>query len=399
MDKDFVSISSPLAFQPPTSTRTSPSYGAVTATASLSPSSHETKPTKRHTSGMFCRIRNKLFCRQPPPKQSKDFEKHFEGACDQTHHAATASWRFATVLSVVVAIIAAFRLKPVYRFYEDRMPEWSWDRNVYISRDAYSNSGMADESSGLRISLIAQVTEDLAMKQFSKVSSRPNRAYARQWHMDYTEYYAGRVSYSSKSCFDKTFVLQTLVQKQLDESKDPPPLWPHAPSVRYDAIVLLPSDAIITDMDDDIVSALLPRNKLAAIAGWTNSREKLGSNTGIILFNLAHEYAAKTADMWWATSQEIFQTCGADNGIATLIDAIASVMDVHAGETLEDLIQPMSEYPNGTVGNHVIKCLPSSVPGARSELFLSNQQQHVETIHQTADSVCYRFYPKCEVVL
>ncbi|KAL3907767.1 MAG: hypothetical protein SGILL_008740, partial [Bacillariaceae sp.] len=329
-----------------------------------------------------------------PPHAQKDDKTQFVEACEQTHQATTLSWRVATIFSIAFAILAAVRAKPVYRFYEDRMPEWIWDKNVYITRDA-----TADDSPGARISLIAQVTENAAMRQFSEVSNRPNRAYARQWQMDYTEYYAGRVSYSSKSCYDKAYVLYTLAEKQRDEAHNPSPRWPHAPRVQYDAIVLLPSDAIITDMDGDIVDTLLPRNKLAAIAGWTSSQEKLRSSTGIILFNLSHKHAMQVVESWWKSSQEPYQKCGAANGISTLIDAIASVMDQEAGETLDDLINPLSEIPNGTVGNRVIKCLPSSVPGARSELFLSNQQQHVETIHQTADSVCYRFWPKCEVVV
>ena len=81
---------------------------------------------------------------------------------------------YVHLFSIAVAILAASRAKPVYRFYEDRMPEWIWDKNVYISRDT-----AADESSAAsRLSLIAQMTEDVAMRQFSEVSNRPNRAYA-----------------------------------------------------------------------------------------------------------------------------------------------------------------------------------------------------------------------------
>jgi len=146
------------------------------------------------------------------------------------------------------------------------------------------------------------------------------------------------------------------------------------------------------------VDTLLPSDKLVAIAGWTNSREKFSSISGVVLFNLRHKHAVRVIDLWWTRSQESWETCGAADGISTLIDAIATAMDQQSGETLDNLIEPISEYPNGILGDHVIKCLPASVPGSRSEIFLSNMQQSEEAIHQTADSVCYRFYPKCEVL-
>ncbi|KAL3913846.1 MAG: hypothetical protein SGILL_006332 [Bacillariaceae sp.] len=412
MDDDIVPFGSRLRENRPLAMKYSTTYGAVTIPVSSSdppprPSDHDgqqgKEKTKPNCNGVFCRIRNKLFCLQQD-RLPKDDKSRLEEALDQTHRVATISWKIATILSVIVAVIAVFRAKPLYEYYDNRTPEWKWDRNVYIST---SSSGSGDRSgsdtdvplAGARTSLVVQVTEDMVMRPFGKVSDRPNRAYARQWKLDYVEYYAGRAVYSSKSCFDKTFVLHTLVEKQREDTKDPSSLWPHAPRILYDTIVLIPPDAIITDMDEDIVEALLPRNKLAAIAGWRNSREKFSSSSGIVLFNLAHRHAMKVVDLWWKISQEPYQTCGAANGISALIDAIAVVMDQEKGESLEDLIQPIPDYPNGTVGSHVIKCLPSAVPGARSELFLSNQQQSVETIHQTADSVCYRFYPKCEVVL
>jgi hypothetical protein len=189
------------------------------------------------------------------------------------------------------------------------------------------------------------------------------------------------------------------MEKQLEEKRDSPALWPHPPRVQYDAIVLLPSDAIIMEMDDNIVDTMLPPEKLVAIAGWKSSHEEMESRSGVILFNLDHKHAWKVTNLWWTLSQLNFETCGAANGISTLIDAIASTMDQDIGETLDSLIHPIPESADGALGKHcVIKCLPSTVPGARHQLVLSNLQQSHENIHQTADSVCYRFYPKCELI-
>jgi hypothetical protein len=369
------------------------------------PAERSTTATTSLCAGLFSQLRIRLLVYRPNSTVPNEDKSQCEKEHDRGNHVTTLSWKIAFFLSIAVAMIAVFRFKPVYEFYENRTPEWIWDRNVYITRisdDSTSNespeSGELVPTSRSRIALIAQLTEGLAMKHFSDVSARPNRAYARQWKVDYVQYYAGRVSYSPKSCFDKVFVLRTLAGKQIEEAKDPPPLWPHPSRVQYDAVLLLPSDAIVMDMDGDIIDVLLPREKLVAIAGWTNSLEKFASISGVVLFNLRHRHAMKVIDLWWTMSQEMCKTCGADNGISALIDAIATVMDPWRGETLDLLIEAIPEHSNGKLGNKIIKCLPSSVPGARSEIFLSNMQQSGEIIHQTADSVCYRFYPKCEVV-
>ncbi|KAG7361250.1 hypothetical protein IV203_036350 [Nitzschia inconspicua] len=355
---------------------------------------------------LFARLRFQMFCChfRSDGKSLDGSYNHLEKEIDRSNssnsrHATIVSWKAAMWLSVAVALIAAIRAKPVYEYYEDRTPEWTWDRNVYLTRGGGSGEGNeGPETSSSRTALIAQVTESLAMKRFSEVAARPNRAYARQWNMDYVQYYAGRVSYSSKSCFDKAFVLKTLAEKQNEDGMDAPTLWPHSLRVQYDAILLLPSDAIVMDMDENIIDVLLPNDKLAAIAGWTSSLGKLASNSGVVLFNLRHRHTMNVINLWWNMSQEVYQTCGAENGISTLIDAVAAVVDHNEGEILDDLIESIHEHPNGALSNKIIKCLPNSVPGSRSELFLSSLQQSCEIIHQTADSTCYRFYPKCEVV-
>jgi hypothetical protein len=391
-------------------------YGAL---RSISSFEHSTYPdrnaspgicsktsTSTLSAGLFSQLQIRVFVYCPFSSSPHEDKSQFEKKLDWGNHATTISWRIALFFSVAVFVIGTFRFKPVYENYENRTPEWIWDRHVYMPRRrSDSTSGEKSENDEIvavsngRIALIAQLTEGLAMKPFSDVSARPNRAYARQWKVDYVQYFAGRVSYSPKSCFDKALVLKTLAEKQLEEDHDPPhSLWPHPLRVQYDAVLLLPSDAIVMDMDGDIMNVLLPRDKLVAIAGWTNSHEKFASISGVVLFNLRHRHAMEVVDMWWTLSQERRKTCGADNGISTLIDAIAIVMDQWNGETLDHLIEAIPEHSNGTLGDQIIKCLPSSVPGARSEIFLNNMQQSGEIIHQTADSVCYRYYPKCEVV-
>lgn len=363
--------------------------------------------------------------------------------------ATTFTLTIRILLSIAIAIIA-FRIgTPYYSYIEESkmtmmmMPEWKWDRNVYIPPTAIvaahtENSPQQQEPAvvvvPLRFSLIAQLAADAAMERLADVSSRPNRAYARQWKMDYVRYAAGRRAYSATSCFDAAYVLRAVIgmdaerhqgedgageqepsplSSSLSLSSPPPPApWPQQhplPSpqpqpqpreavVRYGSVVLLPADAIVMDLDQNIVERTLPQEKLVAISGWVDGGRNLDASSGLIVFNLDHRYATTVANLWWDMLQGSVETCGATNGVSTLIQVIATVMD-DATESLDDLIEPMKEHANGALGKQLsIKCLPSSVPGSRIEILTNSLHESTELLQQTADSVCYRFYPKCEVV-
>jgi hypothetical protein len=336
---------------------------------------------------------------------SSDSQDQDEANVDtQADPIATISWKVVSLISIAIAVVSILRGRPCHSCIEDRkMQEWEWDRNVYIpttsvSADAYNRS-TSPQLPQMEVTLIAQVAADKAMKRLSDISSRPNRAYARQWKIDYVKYSAGRRTYSTKSCFDNAYVLQAVAEKQEGDAREQlPPLWPHAPRVHYDSIVLLPPDAIIMDLDQNIVELILPQEKLVAISGWVGSKQILDASSGLVAFNLGHKYAAAVASLWWEMTQDHQVTCGATNGVSTLIQAISIVLD-DASESLDDLIEPMEEQASGALGEQrPIKCLPSSVPGSRIEILTNSLQESTETLQQTADSVCYRFYPKCEVV-
>jgi hypothetical protein len=349
-------------------------------------------------------------------------------------HVSVNSWKVATLVSVLVVLVAYCwnAIKPYNRLTRfslpaDLLPEWEWDRNVYFPAASPQEDGAAAiQNTNKRLSLIAAVTPEKPLKRLTDVSSRVNRAYARQWQMDYTEYSAGFQLHNEKACFSKAYVLKTIVemdQKQQqqyesshsDGSSAPQLLWPTPTRVRYDAIVLLPSDAIILDLDQNVVESMLPRDKLAAISGWDQTIDKLPSNSGVVLVNLHHEFAGPVAALWWEKSQNPSQSCGADNGLNLLIDAIAELFAETTGsgsgindhsdgedepkqQHWTDLIEPIREHSNGVLGDQSIKVIPGLVPGDRIDFLSRNLDACSQTLQQTTDSVCYRFYPRCEVV-
>ena len=347
----------------------------------------------------------------------------------------------------------------------DLLPKWEWDRNVYLPppfpatgasqqqqqpEEEISKSGVHDSivtnsshnvKNHRRLALIAAITPDKSLRRLTEMSSRVNRAYARQWQMDYTEFSAGFRFHNEKSCFDKSYVLKTIIEEmatgsttvnahdhyasssrldssstlyddnfEVDEEESPP-------RVPYDAIVLLPSDAIILDLDQNIVDTLLPPQKLAAISGWNQIGDdnKLPSNAGVVMINLRHELAKPVAELWWKFSQHRSISCGDDTGLNLLLEAVAHVFSesTDANSTAEhldrqqqqqqhdqwtDLIADIHERSNGVLGDQSIKVIPGLVPGDRTDFLSHNMAECGEMLQQTTASVCYRFYPRCEVV-
>jgi hypothetical protein len=325
----------------------------------------------------------------PPPQ---DESKAQQGR----DFALTISRRTVIFLSVVIGLLACFK-KRSYEYILPGIPEWQWDHNVYITHNSD-----AQLSENKEIALIAQVVSSRPLKMLSDVSSRPNRAYARQWGVDYTQYSSGRPSYDPKACFDKIFVLNTILDKQNLEANESSLLWSHPEKVRYDSMILLPPDSIVTNLDTNLFEAMLPPNRLAAIAGFTDTdtdTKKLNSEYGIIIFNLRHKYADAVAKLWWDMASPPEVSCGASIDLGMLLSAIATVMD--PSEDFDDLIHAIGESSDGFVGEHMIKCIPPSVPGPRPrlELLMENLEDSKTNLQETADAVCYRYYPICEVIV
>jgi hypothetical protein len=305
----------------------------------------------------------------------------------------TNTWIAIIFISIAVAIAGCLHGQSYYYI----SPAWNFDYNVYIPRgDDYNPLGSR------RISLIAQIDSSRSLQQLADISGRPNRAYAKEWGMDYVRYDSGHGTVNQISCFDKINVLNIIMDKQRkyetnssDSSSLSSRSWvlPSERVLQYESIILLPTDAIITELDTNLVDAMLPRNKLAAISGL-DINMKLRSNSGIVVFNTKHEHSNAVARLW--LDMTIDTTCGANNDLDILLAAISSVLEEK--ETLENLLEPLYESRNGFVGDRLIRSIIPSVPGSRSAYLLRNIEESSASLQEIADSVCYRFYPKCEVL-
>eukprot|EP00522_Entomoneis_paludosa_P018392 CAMPEP_0172453244 /NCGR_PEP_ID=MMETSP1065-20121228/10659_1 /TAXON_ID=265537 /ORGANISM="Amphiprora paludosa, Strain CCMP125" /LENGTH=518 /DNA_ID=CAMNT_0013205423 /DNA_START=5 /DNA_END=1561 /DNA_ORIENTATION=+ len=338
-------------------------------------------------------------------------------------------WRViaATLACIVVSILYHMRGHIYQDLYLLEQPEWRWDHNVYSPQQQQSSSysthegnhqeGCTDvvtEATGEttkchRNMLIAQVSGgNTVLNEMSSICSRPNRAYARRWGRDYVQY-SKPVKNLVRSCFDKVTVLSTIlerqeqhhVQQQQQATASTNNNWmqqlPQPPRVIYDTVALFPPDAIIMDLDQDLLD-LLPPDKLLAIAGWDIHASVIHDSNfaDVLLVNLQHEYAATVVQVWQSMVEPPV-TCGAGNDLAILLQAVESVLAPH--EDLSSVVVSLGETNKGLIAdNHAIKVIPLPVPGHKANMLTATHTESKAILQTTADSVCYRYYPRCEVL-
>jgi hypothetical protein len=367
----------------------------------------------------------------------------------------------------------------------DVQPEWSWDHNIYNPQQQQQRGGKPPSSSssaGVAVTagaqqqqqprnlLLAQMAGSAALQSMAEITSRPNRAYARQWGRDYV-LYKGSAQTLERTCFDKVVVLSTILDKQLlsvshsttTTTTTTTDFWsslagasgsisttsthqkqPVAStrSVQYDVVALFPPDATMTNLDSDLLN-LMPPDKLLAIARWelvpdvsssSSSSTSFATMTqalssGIVLFNLRHKYASTVVKLWQSMVEPPV-SCGACNDLLILLHAVQTVLEqdeqdiIHDGKNhannnnnvnnnddsvggmsnniimnaMSSVVATLDETDDGFVGGYSIKTIPLSVPAPKATMLLTNEATSRTELQKTADSVCYRYYPKCEVL-
>lgn len=268
-------------------------------------------------------------------------------------------------------------------------PVWQWDHNVYDPPVAVHTSNRTE----LPISATTGVASDpppasgrnLLLLQFSSsatdswadITSRPNRAYARQWGRNYVLY---RGNHDGNSDLDLSRILMRLVSNNANGLL-----------LYYDAVILLPPDAIIVDLDYDLLE-LLPESKLLAMSDPTLC--ELPQNQ-VLLYNLRHPLAKDVSHQWQDALEK-----GPPPPAATACKGTQLLQQIilasNNSNNKKNLLADLAETNSGLVPE-------PTTPGAFclkqcSLLPQSNDEIKMACLHTTADSVCYRYYPKCELL-
>jgi hypothetical protein len=284
----------------------------------------------------------------------------------------------------------------------------------YISREQETNNNASrselqflslspsERNNKQRNLLLVQVAGNTLRNELVDITSRPNRAYAHQWRRDYVRYSSNnglvKTSKLDRTCVDQVAVMNTILEKQRRESEGwrVPQLQQRV--VSYDVIALLPADAVIRDLDYDLLD-LLPDDKLVALAGWKREDPWAvsGSRINVVFFNLGHRYADRVVKAWSDAVKSKRVTCGAGLEVSILLDAIQSVLE--SDEELSSMIHPLGQTDQGFVGDGSNEfAIKGLAPSSRAVVSMSSLPDTAASLQTTADSVCYRYYPKCEVL-
>ena len=304
---------------------------------------------------------------------------------------------------------------------------WEWDHYLYNSQNSAlpieaKNQFLASNRNLLIVQVVgAQDGSDLhaSMVQFSEISSRPNRAYARKWGRNFVRYIPAPPNNANFQCdgVDHVVILNAILdgqQPRMSESAD---------SIPYDALVLLPPDAIITDLDYDLL-AMIPKSRLVSFVGMQRRQHHTGE---VVFWNLQHKLTHKVAQHLW---NEMVRPNEEDDNRALLCESGKSYIDLLLDEVLpsvfkddgdvRSLVESLDETSEGFVfvnsqpvsseidpsasaadpmPSYCLKCFPPTGSSSKTaQLFLSNPDAIGVTLQNTADAVCYRYYPKCEVL-
>mmetsp|Transcript_26913 Transcript_26913/g.39849 ORF Transcript_26913/g.39849 Transcript_26913/m.39849 type:complete len:395 (-) Transcript_26913:99-1283(-) len=340
---------------------------------------------------------------------------------------------------------------------------WKWDYNHYspflplLPDDENDTSQPPYKRTR---TLIIQSLPPGAEEELLKITSRVNRAYAKRWGFDYLSY-VGQDPYSSlltkvfqmgevknndtsKYCKHVTHDGGDSVSDGDDEESDdcttrdendadaniasPPPAT--IPSVytsptvalrQYSTVMLLQSDAIIVDLDYNILDLI--RDDQLVSCGMNqnfNTDEGLWDvYSDVIMWNLRHRLFYNVTQLWVESDEN--RVDGMDGVVSSsnsnesiVRDLVQVLMSVNVGVDKNKNTQNQNQENTSASKNAVavVQEIPremvSGLDGrvikqARHSSKIQSITNHdlkmmIPVIQGISDTVCYRYYPQCEIV-
>jgi hypothetical protein len=152
---------------------------------------------------------------------------------------------------------------------------------------------------------------------------------------------------------------------------------------------MLDSNAIIVDLDFDIRS-LIPVNKL--LSNGIRSEDIKDMYSDVMLWNIDIPEAMNISAKWMEASQNVVLKNLNISSNQLLLQVIQKELSIHDQIELLQLIP--QQFVNKLDGT-IIKQDGTAVQDVVS---ISDLPIIIPTLQGIADSVCYRFYPQCEVI-
>jgi len=161
----------------------------------------------------------------------------------------------------------------------------------------------------------------------------------------------------------------------------------------YDTVLFLDSNAMIVQLDYDVLD-LIARDKMLAMVGGTGDQIHRSKYSDVMLWNLEHPQALNVSDSWIEKSQTSLHNENA-NSQTLLMNVLNNEVHQLNGSDREDLLDPIPEPMVDGLQGTVIK---QDSKYTTQVVEQSDLPQIMPVVQGIADSVCYRFYPQCEVV-
>jgi len=251
--------------------------------------------------------------------------------------------------------------------------EWNWyhystsnnhntttTRNVqtrHTGLDTYLEfTNTKSNTTATRKVLISQYTGlDAAYLEFTNITQRANKAYANKWNYDYllmkgTAFNSNQVGISA---YNKLSVLRKAIDAKV-----------------YDVLLILDSDAVIVDLDQDVLD-LMPESMLltACRNHESDSPHTWNLNNGVTLWNLRHERMEEVYTEWY---RRIIIRIGKKNLIPSDQAELHEVVKEYGEDKRKTIVNAIYTYHfrfhEGSFVKHVVRSSSSTWKSAQDDL-------------------------------
>jgi len=335
---------------------------------------------------------------------------------------------------------------------------WKWDYNHYSPLlpfiPDYENDTSQPPSQRTR-TLIIQSLPPGAEEQLLKITSRVNRAYAKRWGFDYVSY-VGQEPYSSlvtevfqmgevknahtpKSCKDVTHDGNDSASDGDDEEDDDcttrdaetsdadantaspapgtiPSVYIPSPTValrQYSTVMLLQSDAIIVHLDYNILDLIRDDQLISC-----GMNQKFPTDEGlwdvysdVVLWNLKHPLFYNATQLWVESDDNrvdaLDAVIGSNSNESIVRDLVQVLMnmnvdvdkDMNTNTQNQDAVALVQDIPREMVSGLDGTVIKQARDSSKIQPITNHDLKvMIPVIQGISDTVCYRYYPQCEIV-
>mmetsp|Transcript_16205 Transcript_16205/g.34223 ORF Transcript_16205/g.34223 Transcript_16205/m.34223 type:complete len:326 (-) Transcript_16205:91-1068(-) len=227
--------------------------------------------------------------------------------------------------------------------------------------------------------LIAQYTGfDQAYLEFTNITQKANLAYAKKWNQDYL--LMKGIAYDSGKKGQAAYNKLPLLKKAMDANI-------------YDAILILDSDAVIVDLDQDALD-LIPQSMLltACRNHETDEPYTWNVNNGVTIWNLSHEKMNQVYDEW---QRRIIARMKKRKVIPSDQAELHEVLKGYGEEGRKSMVNAIYtmqlRFHVGTFVRHVVRSRSTTWSSAEDDL-----DRRKSTLQEAVQHVCTKWKDACD---